>query len=54
MTKKFVDILTGTEFLLMTDNNPLVYLSTAKLEALEQRWVARLSKFNFKIQMPSP
>lgn len=30
-------------------NNLLVYLSTAKLGALEQRWVAHLSKFNFQI-----
>lgn len=46
----FADILTGTEFLLMKDNSPLVYLETAQLEALEQRWMARLSKINFKIQ----
>lgn len=46
VTKKFIDILTGTEFLLLTDTNLLVYLNTAKLGALEQRWVA---KFHFKI-----
>lgn len=41
--EKFANILTGTEFLLLTDNNPLVYLQTAKLGSLEQQWVARLS-----------
>lgn len=47
--EKFADILMGTEFLLLPDNNPLVYLNMANLGALEQRWVARLNKFNFKI-----
>ncbi|XP_069840942.1 uncharacterized protein [Dendropsophus ebraccatus] len=50
VTEKFADILTGVEFVLMTDNNPLVHLNNAKLGALEQRWAARLSKFNFKTQ----
>lgn len=30
----------------MTDNNPL---EMVKLDPLEQRWMAQLSKFNFKI-----
>lgn len=34
----------------MTDNNPLVHLKTTKLGALEQLWLARLSRFNFKTQ----
>ncbi|XP_069800966.1 uncharacterized protein [Dendropsophus ebraccatus] len=42
VTEKFADILTGVEFVLMTDNNPLVHLNNAKLGALEQRWAARL------------
>lgn len=37
VTEKFADILTETEFLLLTDNNALVYLQTTKLGALEQR-----------------
>ena len=33
-----------------TDNNPLTYiLTTAKLDATEQRWVASLTNYNFKI-----
>ena len=32
----------------MTDNNPLTYvLTTAKLDATGQRWVAALSAYNF-------
>ena len=34
-----------------TDNNPLTYvLTTAKLDATGQRWVAQLSNYNFSIQ----
>ncbi len=34
----------------MTDNNPLTYiLSTAKLDATGQRWVAELSSYNFEL-----
>ena len=33
-----------------TDNNPLTYiLTTAKLDAIGQRWVASLANYNFKI-----
>ena len=33
-----------------TDNNPLTYiLSTAKLDAIGQRWVAELANYNFSI-----
>ena len=33
-----------------TDNNPLSYiLTTAKLDATRQRWVASLANYNFKI-----
>ena len=33
-----------------TDNNPLTYiLTTAKLDATGQRWVAILANYNFKI-----
>ena len=33
-----------------TDNNPLTYiLTTAKLDATGQRWVASLANYNFKI-----
>ena len=33
-----------------TDNNPLTYiLTTTKLDAIGQRWVASLANYNFKI-----
>ena len=40
----------GGHFELYTDNNPLTYiLTTAKLDATAQRWVASLANYNFKI-----
>ena len=42
--------LYGGEFEVYTDNNPLTYiLTTAKLDATGQRWVASLTNYNFKI-----
>ena len=35
---------------MLTDNNPLTYiLTTAKLDATGQRWVAALSNYNFTV-----
>ena len=51
VTEKFKDYLMGTSFTVYTDNNPLTYaMTTAKLRALEQRWVAQLQSFNFTIK----
>ena len=48
--EKFRDYLIGTTFTALTDNNPLTYvLSSAKLDATSQRWVADLASFNFTI-----
>ena len=50
MTKRFHEYLYGGEFEVYTDNNPLTYiLTTAKLDATGQRWVASLANYNFKI-----
>ena len=50
MTERFRDYLLGTSCVVYTDNNPFTYvLSTAKLEATGQKWVAQLSDFNFSI-----
>lgn len=50
ITEKFRDFLLGSHFTVYTDNNPLCYvMTTAKLGATEQRWVAQLSQFNFDI-----
>lgn len=48
---KFRDYLLGGKFVVYTDNNPLKYvMSTAKLKAIEQKWVSELSRFNFEIR----
>ena len=40
----------GGHFEVYTDNNPLTYiLTTAKLDATGQRWIASLAIYNFKI-----
>ena len=50
ITEKFHDYLYGNKFTVITDNNPLTYvLSSAKLDATSQRWIAALSNFNFEI-----
>ena len=50
VTTKFRSYLYGGSFVLFTDNNPLKYLKTAKLGAVEQRWAAELAPFNFSIE----
>ena len=51
VTDKFKEYLYGGNwFEVYTDNNPLTYiLSTAKLDACGQRWVAELANFNFTL-----
>ena len=53
--EKFHEYLYGnTPFEVYTDNNPLTYvLTTAKLDACGQRWVAKLGNYNFTIQYRS-
>lgn len=43
------DYLWGSKVTVVTDNNPLVHLQTAKLGAVEQRWVAQLANFDYTI-----
>lgn len=50
ITEKFKHYLWGSAFTVFTDNNPLVHLETAKLGAVEQRWVAQLANFTFKVK----
>ncbi|XP_049331323.1 retrovirus-related Pol polyprotein from transposon opus [Astyanax mexicanus] len=50
VTEKFREYLLGAQFTVYTDNNPLSYLQTAKLGAVEQRWVSQLALFNFNIK----
>ena len=50
ITERFHEYLYGGHFEVYTDNNPLTYiLTTAKLDAMGQRWVASLANYDFKI-----
>ena len=50
VTDKYHDYLYGSKFEAVTDNNPLTYvLTSAKLDATGQRWVAALSAYNFDL-----
>lgn len=49
--EKFYDYLYGSDFTVLTDNNPITYvLTSAKLDAAGHRWLAALSTYhiNFK------
>lgn len=50
VTEKFRSYLLGSKFTIITDNNPLCHLSTAKLGAIEQRWAAQLAVFDFDVK----
>ena len=46
----FHEYLYGSEFQVLTDNNPLTYILTAaKMDATGHRWVAALSSYIFSI-----
>ena len=50
VTERFHEYLYGGHFEVYMDNNPLTYiLTSAKLDATGQRWVASLANYNFKI-----
>ena len=50
VTEIIHEYLYGGHFEVYTDNNPLTYiLTTTKLDATGQRWVASLANYNFKI-----
>ncbi|XP_062386073.1 uncharacterized protein LOC134073108 [Sardina pilchardus] len=50
LSEKFKDYLWGAKVMVVTDNNPLVHLHTAKLGAVEQRWVAQLANYDYQIR----
>ncbi|KAJ8389522.1 hypothetical protein AAFF_G00119120 [Aldrovandia affinis] len=56
VTEKFGHWLKGHDFTVWTDNNPLTHILTKpKLDAYEQRWVAKLSSYNFDLKyIPGP
>ena len=48
VTDRFYEYLYHDRFQVYTDNNPLTYiLSSVKLDAIGQRWVASLVPYNF-------
>ena len=50
ITDRFHEYLYGGQFDVYTDNNPLIYiLTSAKLDATGQRWVASLANYDFRI-----
>lgn len=53
LCEKFKDYLWGAKVTVITDNNPLVHLKTARLGAVEQRLVAQLANFDYHIHYRS-
>ena len=54
VTERFHEYLNGGNIEVYTDNNPLTYvLTTAKLDATGQRWIASLGNYNFRIHYRS-
>ena len=50
VTERFHEYLYGGDFDVYTDNNPLTYvLTSAKLDATGQRWIACLANYNFQL-----
>ena len=54
VTSRFHEYLYGGEFAVYTDNNPFTYvLTSAKLDATGQRWIAALANYNFSLHYKS-
>ena len=54
VTSRFHEYLYGGYFAVYTDNNPLTYvLTSAKLDATGQRWIAALANYNFSLHYKS-
>ena len=50
ITQRFLEYLYGGTFEVYTDNNPLTYvLTSTKLDAMGQRWIASLANYDLKI-----
>ena len=50
VTERFNEYLYERKFDVYTHNNPLTYiLTSAKLDAMGQQWIASLANYNFKI-----
>lgn len=53
VTEKFRDYLAATPFVAVTDCNPLAHQATARLGALEQRWISRLANYLYTVEYRS-
>lgn len=53
VTEKFAPYLMGAHCTVLTDNNPLAHLNSAKLGATESRWVAQLAPFDIEVKYRS-
>ncbi|XP_042624230.1 uncharacterized protein cuzd1.1 [Cyprinus carpio] len=49
ITEKFREYLMYSKFTVLTDHNPLRYLYSTNLGAVEQRWVAQLAEYDFEV-----
>ena len=50
MCEKFKDYLIGSQFTVLTDNNPLTYICTSRLGAAQICWLSDLALFDFEIK----
>lgn len=50
VTEQFKHYLVGGRFVVLTDNNPLAHLNSAKLGAVESRWLGDLGRFDFEVR----
>ena len=46
---KFKDYLLGSKFTVFTDNNPLCYIKSSKLGAVQILWLSKLALYDFDI-----
>ena len=49
LCEKFKDYLLGSKFTVFTDNNPLVYVKTSKLDVAQIHWLSELALYDFDI-----
>ena len=49
ITEKFRNYLLGSDFTVYTDNNPLAYVQTSKIDASQICWLSKLALFDFNI-----
>lgn len=53
VTEKFRDYLAVTQFVAVTDCNPLAHQAMTRFGALEQRWSSRLANYQYTVEYRS-